>query len=302
MTDAREGDDNATPSGDAVDVTPHASGGGRHRRGAHAAAVAVQDVDAAGDTAADSAKPTSKRKGLTFWQELPILVLVAVVLAVLIKTFAFQAFYIPTESMETTVNTGDRVMTNKVVYWFGEPARGEVVVFDGTDLWDGGITHVNEPTNPVAKAVRGVGQLIGFVPSGTDYIKRVIGLPGETVACCDAEGRVTVNGVGLDESEYVVGETTPFLPVTVPDGHLFVMGDNRARSSDSRANGPIPADRVLGRAAFVMWPRDHWRGLPVPQAIADAEIPSNDDYRRDIGSDPDRDIGDSVDPALEPAD
>ncbi|MCU1676408.1 MAG: lepB [Frankiales bacterium] len=197
-----------------------------------------------------------------------MLVAVAVVLAVLIKTFAFQAFVIPSESMESTIMTNDRVMTNKLVYDFRDPHRGEVVVFERTGTWP---DKSQRPARGLAGAVQAPFRWVGLLPSGTDFIKRVIGLPGDRIACCDPDGRMLVNGVAIDES-YVQGNSSVLGwtgPVTVPPGQLFVMGDNRERSEDSRVHGTIPLSSVVGRAVFVMWPASHWKGLPVPSAVAD---------------------------------
>ena len=220
-----------------------------------------------------------KRKPLTFWQELPLLVVLAVVLAVIIKTFAFQAFVIPSESMESTVMKFDRVMTNKLVYDIRDPHRGEVVVFARTGNWPV-IEDTSMPTNPVKHAFKKFGQFIGFVPSGTDFIKRVVGLPGDVVTCCDAADHILVNGQPLDETAYTQGNNATssrslgFLSVTVPKGELLVMGDNRGDSRDGREFGTIPIDSVVGRAVVVMWPASHWKGLRAPSAVEKFAAPA----------------------------
>lgn len=224
-------------------------------------------------TAADATAEKSNRRSLwswrrrlSFWQELPILLVVALLLAVFVQTFAAQAFVIPSGSMESTIMTDDRVLTNKVVYRFREPHRGEVVVFRAGDGW--GEIPVKEPANPVARNLQGAAKTIGLAPTATHYIKRVVGLPGDSIAVNEA-GRVTINGVALTEA-YTQGRNDPAKwrgPVVVPEGHLFVMGDNREHSDDSRVNGLVRIDHVVGRAAFVMWPREHWAGLPVPEDI-----------------------------------
>jgi signal peptidase I len=258
-------------------------GGGKHRRSDDAAGTTGTTTDAT--TVSSTEAPAAatvvaagantgtgrpKRKPLTFWQELPLLVALAVILAVLIKTFAFQAFVIPSESMESTIMTSDRVMTNKLVYDFRDPHRGEVIVFERTGNWPE-LTDTAVPTGAIARAVQSAGKFIGFVPSGTDFIKRVVGLPGDTIACCDPQNHMLVNGKPIDES-YIQGSSAAMgwkAQITVPPGELFVMGDNREHSSDSRVFGTIPIDKVVGRAVFVMWPRAHWKGLPVPAAVAD---------------------------------
>jgi signal peptidase I len=210
---------------------------------------------------------------LPFWQELPLLVLIAFSLALLIKTFLLQAFFIPSGSMENTLLIKDRVLVNKIVYDFRQPQRGEVIVFRGVDSW-APETTTPPPTGLVAKAARTVGGLVGLAePDEKDFIKRVVGTPGDVVQCCDARGRLMVNGKALDETKYLFEDNhAPFGPVTVPEGRLFVMGDHRGSSADSRAHigdqfkGTIPIDQVIGRAFVKVWPVARWGGLPVPDA------------------------------------
>jgi signal peptidase I len=213
---------------------------------------------------------------MPFWQELPLLLLIALCLALVIKTFFVQAFFIPSGSMENTLQIRDRVLVNKLVYDLRDPHRGEVVVFRGTDSWapEGGILP---PTGPIAKFYRGLGELVGLAqPDERDFVKRVIGLPGDTVKCCDSRGRVTVNDRPLDEP-YVFDNTPaaqrPFGPVNVPAGRLFVMGDHRHISADSRQyledrwQGTVPIDQVIGRAFVKVWPTTHWGLLSVPDTF-----------------------------------
>jgi signal peptidase I len=213
---------------------------------------------------------------MPLWQELPLLLVVAFCLAVLIRTFLVQAFYIPSGSMENTLLIGDRVLVNKVVYDMRDPLRGEIVVFRGTDNW---ASEVTQPTSQTfaAKLGRTMGDLVGFSrPGERDFIKRVIGLPGDKVACCDAKGRITVNGDPIDEP-YVEDnsplDTPPnprqcasrrFAEVTVPAGEMFVMGDHRAVSLDARCQGPVPIENVIGRAFVIVWPSSRFTGLSVP--------------------------------------
>jgi signal peptidase I len=245
-----------------------------------------------------------RRRAMPLWQELPLLLIVAFCLAVLIRTFLLQAFYIPSSSMETTLLIGDRVLVNKIVYTMRDPARGEVVVFRGTAAW---APEVREALSDslAAKISRTAGDLIGFSqPGEKDFIKRVIGLPGDTVQCCDPDGRVLVNGKALDESAYLPAERnspldappTPgqcgprvFGPVTVPAGQIFVMGDNRVVSQDSRCQGPVPIENVIGRAFAVAWPSDRWHGLPAlttfqQQAVGAPDSPSELPAKPDTGA------------------
>ncbi len=218
-----------------------------------------------------------RRKEMPLWQELPLLLVVAFCLAVLIRTFLVQAFFIPSGSMENTLLIGDRVLVNKVVYDMRDPVRGEIVVFRGTDNWAPEVTEQVSQTFG-AKLGRTVGDLVGVSrPGERDFIKRVIGLPGDKIACCDEQGRITVNGVPVDEP--YVEENSPldappnpkqctsrrFAEVTVPAGQMFVMGDHRLVSQDARCQGPVPIDNVIGRAFVIVWPSNRFTGLSVPE-------------------------------------
>nr|WP_296069819.1 signal peptidase I [uncultured Actinoplanes sp.] len=219
-----------------------------------------------------------RRKEMPLWQELPLLLIVAFCLAVLIRTFLVQAFYIPSGSMENTLLVKDRVLVNKVVYDMRDPVRGEIVVFRGTDNW---APEVTEPVSNsfVAKLGRTIGDLVGVSrPGERDFIKRVIGLPGDKVACCDDKGRITVNGVGIDESYIADGFNSDlnqppnpnqctsrrFTEITVPADEMFVMGDHRAVSQDARCQGPVPIKNVIGRAFVIVWPSNRFTSLSVP--------------------------------------
>jgi signal peptidase I len=177
-----------------------------------------------------------------------LLVVVSVVLAAGLRTFVVETFFIPSGSMETTLRQPDRVVVNKVVYHTRNVRRGEVVVFRAPPSWRR--------------------------PGEKDFIKRVVGLPGDRVACCDGSGRVTVNGVALDES-YLDPDAPPSytsFDVAVPAGRVFVLGDHRAISADSRRHlddhlGTVSESSIIGRAFLVVWPVADWRRLPVPHTF-----------------------------------
>jgi signal peptidase I len=245
----------------------------------------VQMLDEDGTVDPWRRRSRQSRRQMPLWQELPLLLVVAFCLAVLIRTFLLQAFFIPSGSMENTLLIGDRVLVNKVVYDVRDPARGEVVVFRGTDKWVAQEVPA-PPTNFAGKVGRTVGDLVGISrPGEKDFIKRVIGVPGDRIWCCD-QGRVVVNGVPLDERAYVSEDSPAELPpnpkecrsrqfteVVVPPGQIFVMGDHRLVSQDARCQGPVPIDNVVGRAFMIVWPSQRWTTLPVPQTFADLPQP-----------------------------
>ncbi|MGW6906353.1 signal peptidase I [Streptomyces sp. NPDC054940] len=175
--------------------------------------------------------------------------LVFLVFLLLLNTFILQPFQIPSGSMESGLRIGDRVLVNKLAYRFGaEPRRGDVVVFDGTGYF-----------------------------GDADYIKRVVGVGGDHVVCCDKEGRIQVNGRSVDESTFLYPGDSPStvrFDIVVPDGTLFVLGDHRSESSDSRdrlgspGGGMIPVDDVIGRADWIVWPTAHWTRLHHSDAYA----------------------------------
>jgi signal peptidase I len=214
----------------------------------------------------------------SFLRELPILVVVALVLALLIKSFVIQAFYIPSASMENTLEIGDRVLINKIVYHTRPIHRGDIIVFDGTGSWDPVATT---STNIFSKAVSELEGIVGISHDSNIYIKRVIGVPGDHVACCNAKGQVTVNGVALSESSYLYPGSRPSAQtfnITVPPGRLWVMGDNRSVSYDSRGHmgdpggGTIPESGVLGRAFVIIWPPSRWGVLNIPATFEQPKL------------------------------
>jgi len=200
---------------------------------------------------------TAKRRG-SFWRELPILLGVAILVAVLVRAFVLQTFYIPSPSMEHTLNVLDRVLVNKLVYDFRDPKRGEIIVFKAPDDWQSGA-------------------------EGEDFIKRIIGTPGDHVTCCDAQERLVVNGVSLDEP-YIFrdadGNQDPAadqkFSIVVPKDRLWVMGDHRSASGDSLEHyeesndiqeATITEKSVVGRAFTVFWPVSRAKWLSVPSGF-----------------------------------
>ena len=185
-------------------------------------------------------------------KEIPLLVGLAILIAFLVKTFVAQAFYIPSGSMIPQLDIGDRVVVSKVSYDLHDPNRGDIIVFDAPPGAPG-VTQKSNSTG-VGKVVRNIFESIGVLqPSTEEYIKRVIGLPGETVQGKD--GHVFINGQELVEPYLPPGVTTSdFGPIVVPKGGLWMMGDNRSNSSDSRVFGPIRRNTVVGRAILRVWP------------------------------------------------
>ena len=224
---------------------------------------------------AEPAKEERSRRfrGLPFWIELPLIIILAILLAFLAKTFLVQIFYIPSGSMEDTLQVGDRVAVNRLAYRFGEPQRGQVVVFDGVDSFTPA-SSVPPSEGPVSEFIKELGRTIGVVPPpDTVYVKRILGVGGDRVVCCDKKGRITVNGTPIDEPYLFPGDApsnTPF-DVTVPEGKLWVLGDHRSASADSRAHtgdpggGFVPVDRAIGPAFSVIWPFDNWQRLSTPE-------------------------------------
>jgi len=227
-----------------------------------------------------------KKKG-SLLKELPVLLVVAFVLALLIKAFLVQAFFIPSGSMEPTLHgctgcPGDRVLVSKIPYYFHDPEPGDIVVFRGPDSWAPEF-QATEPGNPVESALLWLGRAIGTAPPDEkDFVKRVVATGGQTVECCDEQGRVLVDGQPLDEPyiefDYPV-DARSFSAVTVPEGRLWVMGDNRSGSADSRSHvddgnfGTIPVENVIGKASVIVWPFSRWDWLGSPD-IQDVALPA----------------------------
>ncbi|GAB3646523.1 S26 family signal peptidase [Glycomyces tarimensis] len=219
-----------------------------------------------------------KRHYLSLWVELPLLLLVAFSAAVLLRTFAIQPFYIPSGSMEQTLQEGDKVLVLKLTTTLRSPQRGEVVVFRGTDQWDPEYRPKNNDS-VVSDFSTAVLDLVGLAePNEKDFIKRVIAVGGDTVSCCDADGNVQVNGISLHEGEYVYDDapldvepgnchSRLFEEERIPEGYVWVMGDHRGNSQDSRCQGPVPVENIIGRAIALVWPTDRARNLEIPSSF-----------------------------------
>ncbi|MFF3018830.1 signal peptidase I [Streptomyces sp. NPDC057939] len=218
----------------------------------------------------DAAEESPQR---SFWKELPLLIGIALLLALLIKTFLVQAFSIPSDSMQNTLQRGDRVLVDKLTPWFGsEPERGEVVVFHDPADW------LSDQPTPEPNFAQKALSWIGLMPSAEekDLIKRTIAIGGDTVSCKKG-GPVVVNGKELDEPYIFPGNSpcddAPFGPIKVPKGKIWVMGDHRQNSRDSRwhmqdsTQGFVPVDKVVGRAVVVAWPVTRWSTLPIPETF-----------------------------------
>ncbi|MFH8365324.1 signal peptidase I [Streptomyces sp. NPDC018031] len=224
-------------------------------------------------------KRIKRRRRRSVVKEIPVLIGVALLIALVLKTFLVQAFVIPSGSMEQTIKIGDRVLVDKLTPWFGaKPERGDVVVFKDPGGW---LPDDEKPKNDDMVGVKQAKQFltfIGLLPSADeqDLIKRVVAIGGDTVRCCGKDGRVTVNGTPLDEPYLHPGNDPSKIEfeVKVPRGRIFVMGDHREDSADSRyhldeeGKGTIPEDLVVGRAVVIAWPFGHWRRLEEPGTYA----------------------------------
>lgn len=193
----------------------------------------------------------------SFWRELPILIVVAVVVAVVVRAFVLQTFFIPSESMQHTLEINDRVLVNKLIYDFRAPRRGEIIVFRAPESWR---------SDPAEK----------------DFIKRVIGVGGDRIVCCDAQSRLVVNGRALDEpylyrdgNGVADAASVDEFDVTLPGGRIWVMGDHRSHSGDSRERylrtqdldgSTISEKSVIGRAFVIFWPVTRASWLAVPES------------------------------------
>jgi signal peptidase I len=227
--------------------------------------------DGGADEAGEIPEEERTRSRRSFWMELPVLIVVALVVAVLIKTFLVQAFFIPSASMRETLVENDRVMVNKLAYRFGDPSPGQIIVFDSP------LEDSNRDGNLLTAIIRNIGEALGLSAPDSALIKRVVAVGGQTVEI--RGGTLFVDGAAVDEPYLDPGLhvpdfgaassavcppfTTPAEPsgCTVDAGHVFVLGDNRNQSEDSRRFGAIPEGSVVGRAFVRVWPPSRWGGL-----------------------------------------
>ena len=207
-------------------------------------------------------------------REIVLVLVIALGLSLVIKTFLVQAFFIPSPSMENTLIVGDRVLVSKLTPGPFELKRGDVVVFSDTGHWLPAGDEVSQ--GAVRDGVRSALTFVGLLPANSDehLIKRVIGLPGDKISCCDGAGRLLVNGKAIDEP-YLYPDDAPSdskFSVTVPAGRLWVMGDHRSVSADSRSHqsnpggGTVPVSSVVGKAFVLVWPLDRAKVLHNPAA------------------------------------
>jgi len=217
------------------------------------------------DVRIDDPAPVNQARRRSFGRVLALLTVAAVVVAG-VRVLFVQAFVIPTSSMQPLLRVGDRVLVSRLDYRLGDVRRGDVIVFDGAGVFDPPAAPARSPLAGIGRAVAGA---LGAPVGEDDYVKRVVGLPGERIVCCDAAGRLTVDGRPLSEP-YLHGREPASdvrFDIRVPVGRLWVMGDNRGDSADSRAHladpggGTVPLDHVVGRVIAVWWPWSHATGV-----------------------------------------
>ncbi len=231
-------------------------------------------------TTGEPAAPEQSESGnslLNAVKEIVIVLVCALVLSVLVRTFLVQAFYVPSQSMENTLMVNDRIIASKINTKIGGVNRGEVVVFKDPGNW---LPESHSNAGPVQKAM----EFIGVLPSssGDDLVKRVIGVAGDRVVCCSPSGQIVLNGVVLNEPYIKPGSSTnqKVFDVTVPDDSIFVMGDNREASADSRFHldendGAVPVGNVVGKVVLKVWPFSQFGTVGTPEVFDDPALNKN---------------------------
>ncbi|MFZ1361510.1 MAG: signal peptidase I [Candidatus Nanopelagicales bacterium] len=232
-------------------------------------------VDTSGEETSKSGQ--AKSSSWLFLREVAIVLVCALVLSVIVRTFFLQAFFVPSQSMENTLMPDDRIVASKINTKIGGVNRGEVVVFKDPGGWLPAQRNANTPG-----AGTKVLEFLGLAPSssGDDLVKRVIGIGGDHVKCCNAKNQIVLNDVALDESSFIKpGSDNSQVPfdIYVPEGRIFVLGDNRNESADSRFHlendsGTVPVENVVGRVFVIVWPLSSWSGVPIPEVFDNPKL------------------------------
>jgi signal peptidase I len=215
---------------------------------------------------------TKRQPGKLGWRFVVVALVLAVVISGVVRSLWLDVYFIPSASMEPLFREGDRILVSRTDFGAEPVQRGDVVVFDGR----GSFAPLNSGAGPVLDLLSAAGHWLGLAGSDNTYVKRVIGLPGDHVVCCDADGKLTVNGQQVAEPYLYAGDAASeqAFSVTVPAGRLWLMGDHRSKSADSRSllgapgGGMVPLDRVIGRPVRIIWPLDRFTAVARPAAAA----------------------------------